>query len=333
MVTDGIWKLKRTFSHLGEGEKKKTRKQKVGLGGEQGWHLKMKVSVNSRSEVGIHSQRCSLWGQSSSNNSNLSLRWPGQWLFCRGCRPERQRKTTGGRKQREKLDDNWRLMTLKKSQCSTSSGFCFGRTLLRVTWLGLLSTINVSAMTKRGKGQRWMLENAGQSCTSRNIQIRAGKSVFSTRAGREGEEAAQVSSRASGAAALKDLLVLLQPAKASAWGTAAVFIPLLTMEDIIPAQPCETLWSEYPNLRLHSIKACKFKEIYGYSYHKYSTFNSKPPNCCASCVLSALYTSVRSSVKVWGEKNSTAFPRKKTSFLILQLIRSLINPFDIHSVV
>lgn len=63
----------------------------------------MKVSVNSRSEVGIRSQRCSLWGQSSSNNSNLSPRWPGQWLFCRGCRPERQRKTTGGKKVERKI--------------------------------------------------------------------------------------------------------------------------------------------------------------------------------------------------------------------------------------
>lgn len=266
MVTDGIWKLKRTFSHLGGGEKKKTQKQKVGLGGEQGWHLKMKVSVNSRSEVGIHSQRCSLWGQSSSNNSNLSPRWPGQWLFCRGCRPERQRKTTGGKKVERKI--RWQLEINDAKEITVLD---FIRLLLwensfasDLTWIAFHDQCQRDEIKKRGKGQMWMPENAGESCTSRNIQIRTGKSVFSTRAGREGEEAAQASSRASGAAALKDLLVLLQPAKASAWGTAAVFIPLLTMEDIIPAQPCEALWSEYPHLRSHSIKACKFKEIYGY---------------------------------------------------------------------
>lgn len=146
-----------------------------------------------------------------------------------------------------------------------------------LTWIAFHDQCQRDEIKRRGKGQARMPENAGESCTSRNIEIRAGKSVFSTRAGREGEEAAQVSSRASGADALKDLLVPLQRANASSWGTAAVFFPFLTMEDIIPAQPSETLWSKYPNLRLHSIKACKFKEIYGYGYHKHLTFNSKPP--------------------------------------------------------
>lgn len=84
MVQSGVngyrWYLKaqKDVFPLRKKTNKKTRKQKVGLNGEQGWRLKMKVIVNSQSEVGIHSQRWFLWGQSSSNNSNLSPRWPGQ---------------------------------------------------------------------------------------------------------------------------------------------------------------------------------------------------------------------------------------------------------------
>lgn len=55
-----------------------------------------------------------------------------------------------------------------------------------------------------------------ESCTSRNIQIRAENAVFRTTAARVEEEEA-------GAAALKDLLVPLQRRKASGCGTAAVF--------------------------------------------------------------------------------------------------------------
>lgn len=92
-----------------------------------------------------------------------------------------------------------------------------------LTWIAFHDQWQRHEVKRGGKGQTRMPENAGESCTSRNIEIRAGKSVFSSRAGREGEEAAQVSSRASGVAAFTDLLVLLQRANASGWVTAAVF--------------------------------------------------------------------------------------------------------------
>lgn len=92
-----------------------------------------------------------------------------------------------------------------------------------LTWIAFHDQCQRNEIKRGGKGQARMPENAGESCTSRNIEIRAGKSVISTGAWREGEEAAQVSSRASGAAALKDLLVPLQRANASGRGKAAVF--------------------------------------------------------------------------------------------------------------
>lgn len=147
-------------------------------------------------------------------------------------------------------------MTLKKSQCSTSSGFCFGRTLLPVTWLGLLSAINVDEIKRRGKGRTWMPENAGESCTSGNIQIRAGKSVFSTRAGREGEEAARFQKSQRCSCIKRPLGATIESKSFRLGHSCCIFPPFLTMEGIIPTQPCEALWCEYPNLRLHSIKAC-----------------------------------------------------------------------------
>lgn len=76
---------------------------------------KMKVIVNTRFVVEIHSRCWCLWRQSPSNNSNLSPRWPGQWLFCRGCRPKRGKWEKDNERGERGRDDNWRLMTLKRS--------------------------------------------------------------------------------------------------------------------------------------------------------------------------------------------------------------------------
>lgn len=70
---------------------------------------KMKVIVNTRFVVEIHSRCWCLWRQSPSNNSNLSPRWPGQWLFCRGCRPKRgkwEKDNERGERKRWQLEIN-----------------------------------------------------------------------------------------------------------------------------------------------------------------------------------------------------------------------------------
>lgn len=107
---------------------------------------KMKVIVNTRFVVEIHSRCWCLWRQSPSNNSNLSPRWPGQWLFCRGCRPKRGKwekdNERGGERKRWQLEindvkeithagDDSRFIPFSKKKGKASDAEALVRTLMR----------------------------------------------------------------------------------------------------------------------------------------------------------------------------------------------------------